>query len=319
MPGIAISFAVRIFTDFIKLCASLFNEYLNKNGPYMAAAISFYALFSMFPLLLAVLAVFGFLLNSEDLQLKLVREIPEQWPAIDAGLVQTVLDRVNDGKVITSVLAVIGLFWASMTVFGAIRKSTNLIFGIQRTRPFLQERLMDFTLMIGASILLVTSVFTTTFFSFFQEIFSVLLPESPPSGDEFWSRVALTIPPISMFFTFMIVYTWLPNTRVRFREAWLPALGAALVFSISTLVFVQWLKRFDAYQDVYGTISAVVAFMGWVYVSSIIMLVGAMLTSRYAAFLAARDQRHRLRELSLSLERVRSQPILLAPQPSPGD
>ena len=267
MPGIAISFAVRVFTDFIKLCASLFNEYLNKNGPYMAAAISFYALFSMFPLLLAVLAVFGFLLNSEDLQLKLVREIPEQWPAIDAGLVQTVLDRVNDGKVITSVLAVIGLFWASMTVFGAIRKSTNLIFGIQRTRPFLQERLMDFTLMIGASILLVTSVFTTTFFSFFQEIFSVLLPESPPSGDEFWSRVALTIPPISMFFTFMIVYTWLPNTRVRFREAWLPALGAALVFSISTLVFVQWLKRFDAYQDVYGTISAVVAFMGWVYVS----------------------------------------------------
>ena len=49
------------------------------------------------------------------------------------------------------------------------------------------------------------------------------------------------------------------------------------------------------------------------------MLVGAMLTSRYAAFLAARDQRHRLRELSLSLERVRSQPVLLASQPSPGD
>ena len=313
------SLAVRLFTDFIKLCASLFNEYLSKNGPYMAAAISFYSLFSMFPLLLAVLAVFGFLLNSEELQVKLVREIPEQWPAIDPDLVQTVLDRVNDGKVITSVLAVVGLFWTSMTVFGAIRKSTNLIFGIQKTRPFLHERLMDFTLMVGASILLVTSVFTTTFLSFFQEIFSVMLPESPPSGDEFWSRVALTVPPITMFFTFIIIYTWLPYTRVRLREAWLPALGAAIIFSISTLVFVQWLKNFDAYQDVYGTISAVIAFMAWVYVSSIIMLVGAMLTSRYGAFLAARDQRQHLQNLSRSLDRVRTQPVILAAQPSPGD
>ena len=103
------------------------------------------------------------------------------------------------------------------------------------------------------------------------------------------------------------------------REAWLPALGAAIIFSISTLVFVQWLKRFDAYQDVYGTISAVIAFMAWVYVSSIIMLVGAMLTSRYGAFLAARDQRQHLQNLSRSLDRVRTQPVILAAQPSPGD
>ena len=64
---------------------------------------------------------------------------------------------------------------------------------------------------------------------------------------------------------------------------------------------------------------AVSAVVGWVYVSWSIVLVGAMMTSRYAGVLAARDQRHRLRELSRSLDRVRSQPVLLAPQPSPGD
>jgi membrane protein len=303
----------RLGVDFIKLCASAFNEFLSKNGPYMAAAISFYSIFSMFPLLLAVLAIFGFLLNSAELQHRLVEEIPRQWPTVDAQLVQTVLNRVNDGKIITSVMATVGLIWTSMTVFGAIRKSTNLIWGIQRTRPFLQERMMDFTLMLGASLLLVISVFTTTVLSFFQEIFMVLAPESGPSSDDFWSRVAISIPPVTMFVTFLIIYTWLPYTRVRLRESWLPALLASIAFNIAAVVFVQWLREFPAYKDVYGGISAVIAFMAWVYVSSIIMLVGAMFTARYAAFLSAVDQRKKLRQLHGSLERIRSQPVVLAP------
>ena len=65
---------VRIFLDFIRLCASGFNEFLDKNGPYMSASISFYTLFSMFPLLLALLSIFGFLLHSETLQEKLIKE-----------------------------------------------------------------------------------------------------------------------------------------------------------------------------------------------------------------------------------------------------
>ncbi len=307
----------RLFVEFIKLCASGFNEFLDKNGPYMAAAISYYFLLSLFPLLLAVLAVFGFLLGSEDLQEQLVKEIPEHWPVIDVDLLESLLNQVQDGRIITSVIAVVGLFWASMAVFGAIRKSTNLIWGIRKTRPFLLERLMDFSLMVGASILLVTSVFTTTFLSFFQEIFLVFLPESPPSGDEFWSRIALTIPFVTIFITFLIMYTWLPNTKVRFRDAWLPALLASVAFNIATVVLVQWLKQFPAYEEIYGGISAVIALMAWVYVSSIIMLVGAMATSRYSAYLAAHAQRKRLESLSYNLERVRSQPITLAVNPAP--
>jgi uncharacterized BrkB/YihY/UPF0761 family membrane protein len=90
-----------------------------------------------------------------------------------------------------------------------------------------------------------------------------------------------------------------------------------VAFNIATVVLVQWLKQFPAYEEIYGGISAVIALMAWVYVSSIIMLVGAMATSRYSAYLAAHAQQKRLESLSYNLERVRSQPITLAVDPSP--
>ena len=301
---------IRLGIDFIRFCASGFNEFLDKNGAYMAASISFYTLFSLFPLLLALLSIFGFLLNSEALQERLIRELPKQLP-VGEELVETFLRSVADGRVVTSVIAPFGLLWASTAVFGAIRKSINIIWGIRKTRPFLQERLMDFALMFGAAALLMISIFTTTFLSFFQEIFAVLLPDSPPSGSEFWSRVAVAIPSITIFFTFLILYTWLPNTKVRIRESWLPALLASAAFTIGTIIFVQWVRTFPV-QNIYGGVSTVIALMAWVYVSAIIMLSGALVTSRYTAFLARRDQQARLDYLSRSLERVRSSPVLLA-------
>lgn len=302
---------MRLVVEFIRFCASGFNEFLDKNGAYMAASISFYTLFSMFPLMLALLSIFGFLLHSEELQDQLIEEIPKQLP-VGEQLVKTFLQNVAEGRIVSSVIAPFALLWASTAVFGAIRKSINIIWGIRKTRPFLQERLIDFGLMFGAASLLVVFVFTTTFLSFFQEIFAVLLPDSPPSGAEFWSLIAFAIPPITIFFSFLIMYMWLPNTVVRLREAWLPALLASVAFNVATIVFVQWLKAFPAVQNVYGAVSAVIALMAWVYVSAIIMLSGALVTTRYAAFLAARDQQKRLDSLSRSLERVRANPVVLA-------
>lgn len=298
--------------SFIRLCTDVTNEFLDRNGPYMAAAVSFYALFSLFPLLLALIAISGFLLGSETFQSRLIEGLPEFLP-VEGDFVSSVLGKVTSGRAVGSVLASLGLFWASTAVFGAIRKSINNIWGIRKTRPFLQERLMDVTLMLGASMLLLVSVFTTTFLSFFSEIMTVLLPEGAPTGAELWSRLAVVVPPITSFVTFFVLYLWLPNTRVRTRDAWLPALVASAAFEIAKVVFVLYMANFRGYDDVYGAVGAVIALMAWVYVSTIILLVGASLTSRYAEFLARQDQRRRLELLASSLERVRTQAAVVAP------
>lgn len=227
-------------------------------------------------------------------------------------LVAGVLRRVAEQKIAGSVIALAALFWASTAVFGAIRKSINNIWGIRRTRPFLQERFMDFALMIGASSLLLFSIFTTTFPNAIQRFLDYWLADGAPFVADFLGRVAVAVPWVAVFPTFLILYKWLPNTRVRFRDAWLSAVGAAAIFEVATVAFVEFIRTFPATLDLYGAVSATLALLAWVYVSSIILLSGALGTSRYAAFLARLEQKRRVDELSKNLDRIRSHPLALA-------
>ncbi len=277
----------------------------------MAAAVSFYALFCMFPLMLALIAVAGFFLESESFRDRLIEGIPEVLP-VEGELVANVISNVTKGAAVGSVLAAVGLFWASTAVFGAIRKSINNIWGITRTRGFLRERLIDITLMLGASLALLTSIFATTFLNFISEFTTVLFPNDTVNQN-FWSRVALMLPWATTFVSFFLLYLWLPNTRVRIRDVWPPVLVAGTTFEIGKVVFVVYIGNFRNYADVYGAVGAVIALMAWVYVSTIILLVGALLTSRYAAHLNTRDQRKQLNELSKSLERIRTNGPVVTP------
>jgi membrane protein len=121
------------------------------------------------------------------------------------------------------------------------------------------------------------------------------------------------LPWATTFISFFLLYLWLPNARVRVREVWLPVLIAGTTFEVGKIVFVIYLGSFRNYADVYGAVSAVIALMAWVYVSTIILLVGALLTSRYSTYLNLRDQRKQLNELSRSLERIRSNGPVVAP------
>ena len=295
----------------LRLIANIGNEFFARNGPYMAAAVSFYALFCMFPLMLALIAVAGFFLESESFRDRLIEGIPEVLP-VEGELVANVISNVTKGAAVGSVLAAVGLFWASTAVFGAIRKSINNIWGITRTRGFLRERLIDITLMLGASLALLTSIFATTFLNFISEFTTVLFPNDTVNHN-FWSRVALMLPWATTFVSFFLLYLWLPNTRVRIRDVWLPVLVAGTTFEIGKVVFVVYIGNFRNYADVYGAVGAVIALMAWVYVSTIILLVGALLTSRYAAHLNTRDQRKQLNELSKSLERIRTNGPVVTP------
>ncbi|MBI4304862.1 MAG: YihY/virulence factor BrkB family protein [Chloroflexi bacterium] len=299
------------FASFIKFCAGAFNEFLGKNGPYMAAAISFYSLFSLFPLFIAVVTFMGWAFGSERVSDWLIAELPKQLP-VGEKLVTDTLRRVAELKIVTSSIAVAALFWASTGVFGAIRKSINQIWGIRRTRPFFQERFMDFSLMVGASSLLLFTLFMTTFPNAAQRLLNALLADRAPFVADFLARLAVAVPWLAVFPTFLILYKWLPNTRVRFRDAWLSAIGAGLIFEIATVAFVEFLRTFPRTLDLYGAVSAVLALLAWVYVSAIILLAGALGTARYTAFLNRLDQERRVAELSKNLDRIRSRPLSLA-------
>ena len=139
-----------------RFIVSNFNEFLGKNGPYMSAAIAYYAFFALFPLSLALIAVFSLVLHIEGFEEQLIEGLRIQIPVLaeaDDEFLGNFFQSISRGRTVGSIVAIVGLFWVSQQVFSAIRKSINVIWGIEKTRPFLTERLMDIALMFGAATL----------------------------------------------------------------------------------------------------------------------------------------------------------------------
>ncbi len=101
--------------------------------------------------------------------------------------------------------------------------------------------------------------------------------------------------PFLAFLTFLALYRLLPNTEVRVRDVWLGALGASIAFHGVTALFVWYVHTFPIHNAVHGPVGGLVALLAWVYLSATIVLLGALITSRYAAYVSrnpTRDFKH---------------------------
>ncbi|MDP6716661.1 MAG: YhjD/YihY/BrkB family envelope integrity protein, partial [SAR202 cluster bacterium] len=120
------------------------------------------------------------------------------------------------------------------------------------------------------------------------------------------------VSPVLSFTTFLVLYRFIPNTEVRIRDVWLGALVASMAFDGAKWGFLFYIRTFPVYNVVYGSVGAVMALLTWVYVSAIILLFGALATSRYQGFSAkvGRDVRG-IRLLWTGLTRVRLRVVAL--------
>ena len=291
------------FVRFVLFCADAVNDFLGKNCPYIAGAIAFYTLFSLFPLVLAIISIWGFLLGPEIEQTVLARRIAEVIPVSTEFIGETV-HGVASARAITGAASVLGLLWASSAAFGAIRKGINAAWGIRRTRPFLKERLMDVSLVLGGGLLMILIMLITPILSFLQETTVYVAPDA--DLDLLFRVVSVVVSPVLSFATFLILYRYLPNTKVTFKDVWLGALGASVAYDGAKWGFLWYVSKFPVYNIVYGSVGAVMALLTWVYVSSIILLFGALVTSRYTEFAAQVGREPRgVRLLWTGLSRVR--------------
>ena len=276
---------LRLFWRFILICADITNTFLGKSGPHHSAAITYYALFSLIPLTLAIMFILGtFVTGSEALEARLSLAVNTLVPVSSDTLGETlqVLDRT---KAVSGILGIIGLLWVSTTVFGAMRKGVNTLWGISQPRRFFHEKLIDFSFTAGAGLLMVVPIALTAGIGVLGEFTSTLHTGSPDNS-RLTAILFNVLSPFISLTVFLFIYRYLPNTRVTFRDVWPGALMATLAFEGWKGVFLWYTHTFPIYDTVYGPIGALVALLTWIYISANILLVGALVTSRYSAYLS---------------------------------
>lgn len=292
------------FVRFVLFCTDVVNDFLRKNCPYIAGAIAFYTLFSLIPLFLVVISVLAFFIPHAE-RTDLARQVGQVLPVSSAYMSDTV-EGVVHSRAITGSLSALGLIWASTAAFSAIRKGINTAWGVKRTRPYLKERLIDIGLVLGAGVLLMAVLFSGPGLGMFKHINVALAAETDTGRSLLVDLLSRLLSPALSFLTFLTLYRFLPNIRMRYRDVWLGALAASLAFDGANWGFVWYVKTFPLYSAVYGAVGAVLALLTWVYVSAIIVLFGALVTSRYAACAAKRRPEEQGLKIILSgLSRVR--------------
>jgi membrane protein len=262
------------------------NEFLTDNCPHLAASISFYVLLSLFPLTLALVSVLGFISHSPEMQARIIDGIGNFLP-VSRDFITKSIESVVSTRAITGVIGVVGLIIGGNAVFTAVRKSLNAAWGIRQPRPFWTERLVEFCMLLGAAILIFLSLALTSALSIVQQQNITVFGTN--SG-LFWNLVTGGITTVIVFIVFLLLYKFVPNKKIRWRDIWLGALLAAIGFEATTSVFVWYMANFAHYNLIYGPLGGLVALMIWVYVSAVIFLYCAKMTAVHSRKPAPTDE-----------------------------
>ncbi len=265
--------------------ADLVNEFLDKNGPHLAAAITYYSLISLFPLTVTVMSVVSFFDPTPMTQERMALTFSTLLP-VPQETFHEFYGTVTRNKHVLGAVGIFGLLWTSTTVFSAIRKGMNSVWGIHRPRPFFQERLIDLALVTGAGVLMMVPMVATAVLGYLGEASEPLLPSALDPA-LFIVRVVPLLGPVVSSIIFTLLYMTLPNTTVPFRDVWPVAVLSALVFEGARLLFLWYAHTFPVYNNVvYGSVGALIGFLTWVYVSAIVLLFGALVAARHSRGLA---------------------------------
>ena len=200
------------FVRFILFSADTANEFMDRNCLYLASAVSFYTLFSIFPLMLATISAVGFVIGpwGQQDQMELARDIASVVP-VSTEFVRDTVEDIVSARALTGLASILLMLVAATAVFSAIRKGVNEAWGVRESRPFLKERLMDLSLVLGAGLVLLTVLFLAPVLGILESITEYLEPEGWYFSQLFWGLASLLISPALAFVTFLALYRLLPK------------------------------------------------------------------------------------------------------------
>jgi membrane protein len=251
-------------------------NFREDRGTSLAAAISYYALFSLFPLTLLAVSIFGLLLRSEELQQRVLEQILTQLPVNpeQEGGVADALQRAAEIGPTLAGVSFLGALWTASALSAAVRSALNVIFEATRRRPFLRGKAMDYLLIPIIGLPFLGGIVLTTAWRFLQRA----VEQAPFVEGELgpiWILGALAIPFVLSFVAFLLLYRLIPNRDVEWRYAAVGALPAALLFEALKVGFAFYLANFATYDVIYGPIAGVIVMLFWVYLTANVTLFGA--------------------------------------------
>ncbi|HUQ27333.1 MAG TPA: YihY/virulence factor BrkB family protein [Usitatibacter sp.] len=281
-----------------------FEGWKEDGATSMGAALAFYTLFSLAPLLLVALAVAGIFFDRAQAQDLLIGQLSQLVGERPAQGIQALLQAASDESAAkkSAVLGFFTLLLGATTVFAELRTDLNRIWHCKAEKvngvwDFVRTRLLSFGLVVSIGFLLLVSLVVSAVLSAVGDMF---LP-----GSALMARIAeFAASLVVLTALFAMIYKFLPSRRVEWRDVWVGAAVTSLLFWVGKFAIGLYIAH-SAVASSFGAAGTVVVIIAWVYYSSLIFFLGAEFTREYALHLgsaalpeskvsAANDEHHLL-------------------------
>lgn len=275
--------------DLIKRTASSWSDI---NAPRLGAALAFYTMLSMAPLLVVCIGIAGAIFGQEAAQDRIASQIQNVVGYQGGQAIQAMLQHADkpSAGIVAAVVGFFMLLFGASGVFGELRDSLNLVWGVKFSggsglMGMIKYRFASFAMVLGIGFLLLVSLVLSAAIAAAGKLFSGYLPASEAVlhlGNIVFTFVAVTV-------LFALLFKVVPDIRIEWQDVWIGAAVTSILFSVGKFLIGLYLGKASV-GSAYGAAGSLVIFMVWVYYSAQIFFMGAQFTHVFAERHGSRAQ-----------------------------
>ena len=266
----------------LEVIRSTLKRYGDANAPLLAAALAYFSVFSLAPLLVILIAVLVFF-GAGDAQATVLGVVADVVGEDGATMVGTMIEgqAAQGGGLFATITGVAILLFASTTLFAQLKRALDILWETEPepegrlggAKVLVRTRLTSLGLVLGIGVLLLLALFLGTIVSAAISAASDTLP----GGAVLWLMLNRVVAFGALVLVFALTFHLLPNATTPWGPIWIGAVATAALFVLGTWVFGIYIAHV-AVEGAYGAAGSLVVMLLWVYVSAQAVLVGAALT-----------------------------------------
>jgi membrane protein len=273
------------------LVKETFNEFLEDNVFRLSAALAYYALFSIGPLILLTMGSFGLVFGEERVSSQLKDQmVAYLGPEVSEGIQQMLVTQNKKSSLTATIIGIVGLLIGATGVFGQLQDALNTIWEV-KTKPglgimgFIRTRFLSLAMVFGIGFLLLVSLLLETFIAAFSDYIGFIM--EIPKSTIYLANTGISFATVTVLFA--MIFKFLPDVEVRWKDVWIGALGTAVLFALGKFLLGFYLGR-ESTSSAYGAAGSIVIVLLYFYYSSFILILGAEFTQVYARMMGTRIQ-----------------------------
>lgn len=254
-----------------RFAQNLYCRFQDDEVPALGAQLTYYLILSFFPFLIFLVALISFTPLSTD---QIIKGITAVMPRSSNNTVVQVLNEIQNSRsgALLSI-GILGTIWSSSKGVDAVMKAVNKAYDQAEDRPYWKTKGMSvlFTFVLALAIIL---TFGMLIFGKWigEQIFRFF--DAPGYFEVLWSVAKYAIPLLIMATVFMLLYKYIPNIRLKFKEVLPGALFTTFGWILTSVLFSFYVNNFGNYTKTYGSLGGIIVLLTWLYISSIIIVIG---------------------------------------------